>query len=1252
MDEQGNVLSLVEGSSPKDAWITIESDTFEGYQFVNGAVGKQKVTSDHAMFSLYYRKTEGKTEKPGRTDEDGDYPQKNERYRYKIQYAGRDGTVLGEIEGLGEAESVITIPERNYSGYTVEGGQKGSFKLDLDGTTVKIYYAKDKTVDIGTPSNAEKKSYRYTIIYVDRDTNSQIYKESSTGDQGSAVVPKILFDGYVYAGQYRFTVEEEDNLFTVYLVKEGTSDDNQTEKPYVVKCMDIAALSEIERITLHGKVGEILDISGICPDGYEITGEPPRTVNVSPNSSDNMVSLYYKKIEKIPESIKQADYTVRFRAYGHPETVIFEDITGVWTVGEKLPVYFLREITDSKGRKWEAVDSSPRMFTIRDQERNVFQIEYKQVGSQVSADRQRTYSIRYVAQDTGSVLGVATGMGEIGDMIPYRNTFHDYGFAEDGNAYVITEEENQSVDVAMKRIHFPGHEPNKTTGKYDGFSWMALFVDSSGEQLLPNVRGYTVEGDDFYIDYPKAIEKEGITYRAMEAPPYRQTAHGTAYRQIIIQYITGDSSESKLEQWKKRAQEKKDGFYGTSPCNYFLAYREKNSWNDIGLKFGVANKGSTIAIEAEEFDGWVIPLEKLGTFSLSKNGQVETAWYERADNGTSLGDRKRSYTVHIADSEGTDLAEPYTGQLAFKKGNSVCDFQIYYSGFFYDHEGNRWEAEEPGPKTFLMSALDTNEVYIKYYLAYENEKEQFVVESNHDVNRILNEFAASTGDCAYHEFYLIGRGYHPGTAEVSSTLYDYNLSGYTNEVVDTFELGGIPYTISRVGYQRIWNQKTCTHEWECGEELKGSCLTAAHRILACGKCGKEMETIYPAAGHRDEDQDSQCDVCGVWLTQNLGDEITVTWDSGEMGHGKLKYHFVCIDTDYEGTGNMLYICEEGIGSDIYGGYATGDTADYASSALRFFLDDRFAGGLSIAGNLQAINGDAVSILTKDEYDFYCAAGENRYVFPEGTYLTKGEDMEEVILTDGKMVSKEEAGLYEVHPVLLLERSEENQLVRTGIWKEGDLQAREIGGKLYLFRCVNANYKDQSNTDKSLALFLCDTVIPSNEGLGFEEEGNTQSTRFFGDSNNYKFSLIHKWLLDHKTGSGDLVRVNVGIGNEYAGSTERGGYENLDSSLLARFARKNPQVLYTDLFIPSVEEALAMKEYLWKFHGSDMDNGEEVINGYCGSYWLRTPKYQTTDMVYTVNLRTGAIEPRCVKAAEGNQVCDAGIRPMYVVEQAY
>ncbi len=1251
IDEQGNILSLVTGSSGKNAWITIEAGTFEGHQFVDGAVGRQRVGSDHTVFSLYYRKIEGKAEEPASPDEDKDIQQEKKIYRYKIQYVERNGNVLGEIEGLGEVECEIEIPRREYFGYTIEAGQKTSFRLDLDGAVVKIYYTKEKPVDKGTPSNAEKESCRYTVTYVDRDTNSQIYKESSTGYQGSVVVPKISFDNYVYAANYEFTVKETDNLFTVYLVKEEAPDD-QTEESYVVKCLDIAAMEEIERITLHGKVGEILDLSGICPEGYEIIGEPTQTVRISNYASDNMVSLYYKKIEKTPASVKQANYMIQFRAYGDPETVILEDITGVWTVGEKLPVYFIREITDSKGRKWEAIDSSPRIFTVRDQETNLFQIEFKQIGSQIDTDIRRKYSIRYVAQDTGSVLGIATGIGEIGDIIPYRNTFHDYGFAEDGNAYVITGEEDQSVQAAMKRIRFPGHEPNKNTGKYDGSQWIALFVDSNGEEVLPNVSGFTVDGDEFYIDYPETIEREGITYRAVEAPPYHQTAHGTAYRQIIIQYITGDSSERKLEQWKKKAQEKKDDFYGTSPRTYFLAYREKNSWNDIGLKFGVGSAASTIAIEAEEFDGWVIPSESLGTFSLNKNGQTETAWYERADRGTSVDYKKRNYMVHVTDSKGNDLTDTYTGQLAFKMGNSVCDFKIYYPNSFYDTEGNRWEAEETGPKSFQMSALDANEVYIKYHLAFENEKDHFVVESNQDVDRILKEFAVNTHDAEHHEFYLIGRGYHPGTAEVSSILYDYNLSGYTNEVVDRFELNKIPYTVSLVGYHRIWDQKTCTHEWEYVEELKGNCLTAAYRTLACSKCGKEMQTIYPAIGHTDEDHDSRCDVCGARLTQNLGDEIAVTWNSGILGHGKKEYHFVCIDTDYEATGKMLYICEEGIGSDIYGDYTTGDTADYASSSLRYFLDDRFASSLSIAGNLHDINGDAASILTKDEYDYYLAAGENRYAFPEGIYLAKGDDMEKAVLTDGRTISKEEADRYEIHPVLLLERSEENQLVRTGMWKEGDLQAREIGGKVYLFRCVDANYKDKSNTDKSLALFLCDTVIPSNEGLGFEEEGNTQSTRFFGGSNNYKYSLIHKWLTDNRTSSGDFVRVNVGVANEYAGSTEHGRYEKLDSRSLTRFARKTPQVLYTDLFIPSVEEALAVKEYLWKFHGSDTDNAAEVVNGYCGSYWLRTPKYQTEDMVYTVNLRTGTIEPRCVEETDGNQVCDIGIRPMYVVEQAY
>ena len=72
----------------------------------------------------------------------------------------------------------------------------------------------------------------------------------------------------------------------------------------------------------------------------------------------------------------------------------------------------------------------------------------------------------------------------------------------------------------------------------------------------------------------------------------------------------------------------------------------------------------------------------------------------------------------------------------------------------------------------------------------------------------------------------------------------------------------------------------------------------------------------PATGHKDKDHDGRCDVCSVQLSQNLGDTIAVTWDSGSLGFGTKKYTFTCIDTDYNGTGKMLFIASEGVGSDL------------------------------------------------------------------------------------------------------------------------------------------------------------------------------------------------------------------------------------------------------------------------------------------------------------------------------------------------
>ena len=172
------------------------------------------------------------------------------------------------------------------------------------------------------------------------------------------------------------------------------------------------------------------------------------------------------------------------------------------------------------------------------------------------------------------------------------------------------------------------------------------------------------------------------------------------------------------------------------------------------------------------------------------------------------------------------------------------------------------------------------------------------------------------------------------------------------------------------------------------------------------------------------------------------------------------------------------------------------------------------------------------------------------------------------------------------------------------------------------------------------------------GIGATEDTEgQQETRFFSTSdNNYKYSTIASWLKENTPDVGDLVRVNVGIKNEYSGETKKGLWDRFAASALTAHARSNAQVYYADIFIPSVEEAVSMSNYLFKFNGSNKNNAKDIVNNYRRGYFLRTPEYGTTDKVYYVDLVTGRIATTNAVAKSDDDVCEIGIRPAYVVEQ--
>ena len=278
------------------------------------------------------------------------------------------------------------------------------------------------------------------------------------------------------------------------------------------------------------------------------------------------------------------------------------------------------------------------------------------------------------------------------------------------------------------------------------------------------------------------------------------------------------------------------------------------------------------------------------------------------------------------------------------------------------------------------------------------------------------------------------------------------------------------------------------------------------------------------------------------------------------------------------------MAEDNVTSDIFGSYAEDGKGYYSTSDLHSFLNDGFAEGLSVKTNLIRKDNERVTILSKAEYDAYKAAAGTTYNFPDGNFLLKSEEEDTVLTTKGT-VAVSEANNQNVRPVIYLPASDATVGAEGGAWALDDLQARKIGSRVWLFRCVDENYEDSSATPKHLALFLCDTVIPSNFEMGFgigktDDTEGQQETRFFSATdNNYKYSTITEWLRENTRDTGDLVRVNIGVKNEYSGETKKGLWDRFTASALTAHERSVAQYHYANIFIPSVEEAISMSKYL-------------------------------------------------------------------------
>ncbi len=224
----------------------------------------------------------------------------------------------------------------------------------------------------------------------------------------------------------------------------------------------------------------------------------------------------------------------------------------------------------------------------------------------------------------------------------------------------------------------------------------------------------------------------------------------------------------------------------------------------------------------------------------------------------------------------------------------------------------------------------------------------------------------------------------------------------------------------------------------------------------------------------------------------------------------------------------------------------------------------------------------------------------------------------------------------------------NEVAERIVWKEGDVQLRNIGGKILSFTCIDDDYHDWQDGHRKAALFLCDRVIRSDVDTVLWENMKIFS---FGKNNNYKTSNIREWLKENsKESAFYLEPIHIGVETAYTGSTSNGEFSQVSERKLTCHDI-GFQLVNDSLFCLSLEEALSYRNFLWKFD-SDDDNPQTQVSSYSQGYYLRTPFYLEDDngqfvynqKIYGVDLING-----CLRPVETDSET-YGIRPAFALPQ--
>lgn len=720
---------------------------------------------------------------------------------------------------------------------------------------------------------------------------------------------------------------------------------------------------------------------------------------------------------------------------------------------------------------------------------------------------------------------------------------------------------------------------------------------------------------------------------------------------------------------------------------YRIEYLDIKTKSVLSVEIGEAEKGTLVEIPEKDLDGYELCPDQEEGFVLRFDKTIRKIYYQAVTISTPSEAQMVDWTIHFVDQK------DHSKKLWKSQSGTIKDegrLTINFPPAIYGNDGSIWESVETPPvariiygpghyieyiefsktghevnkpddeqeaKELLRKVLETarnQEILITGERLETISDRRFIISDQSSNDYRIRSITSQINDTESHEFYVIGKNFVPNGKAIAEWFQDEAI--YSNLLEQVIKIGSDTYYVARMGVQRRFESTTCTHNWKIKRKYDATCLRKGKIVYVCTKCGKEREIVTAPLGHVDQNRDSICDRCHRRMfPQREGSKIETMLADNNLT-------FTCIDEDY--LGGMLYLADQNLPMTFLKGYGT---PEYKTSNLYRYFRDGFQNAFSIHNGLIGIPspvGTAYAMsLTRADYE------SHRNLISGGEFLLQDSENGQVtgVESDGSicLVNPNTSG-FGIRIAIVLEKPVLENADRIH-WDIGDLQARELDGTTYIFRCIDQNYSDASANHRQSALFLSDSVIPANYRSNYKQKVQGDgSHRYvfvpgpivnFGESNDYKYSNFRKWL--GKSDVYNMEPISIGVNYAFTGSSVKGEYSSLRTNGIQSHYIGDQQ-LKDRFFILSVDEALKYKDNLWKFDGSEEENPESQYAAFSKGYWLRSPagdrENYDTGYAYVVDLVNGNIHPSFIKPEKetGDEELDVtttyGLRPAFTMPQ--